>query len=204
MIKGPTVSQELKSLKVLLEDFRECQPEFLPSTFATDRPEVIRAAEYFGLDLAKKDDAQYLLSILAQATFPGKGTRGRKKASKKWTEEHFLNLGLDLREVETENPGISDSEAAEKIVQRNPKYQSAGAIRSRLPAARAALNVSLIDFKGKPSDEMLSHALELWLPIWLEHADKMPREERREFLKNFNNPKVFARMLLQWGPGISW
>jgi hypothetical protein len=145
-----------------------------------------------------------LLSILAQATFPGKGTRGRKKESKKWTEEHFLNLGLDFEKIESENPGISDSEAAEKIVQRNPKYQSAGAIRNRLPAVRAALNVSLINFNGKPSDKMLGRAVKLWLSIWLEHVGKMPKEERREFLRNFNKPEVFARMLLQWGPGISW
>jgi hypothetical protein len=197
-VKKASTNAELKECKVFLEDFRESRPDLLQLIWPSDYAPLMSAAKFFGFDLAKKDDAHYLLCILAGVLFPEKG-KGRKKGNKQWEIRRVLDLGHHFREVESDNPGISDSEAARKIHERYPQeYQSAAAVRPRLAGARRAQKISMTRLENEPSEEILALEKLLWFSVWMEEVDEMPSEKRRLFLKHFMRPG-FLKMLVQWG-----
>jgi hypothetical protein len=152
MKKGNTISTRLKSWRELLEDIKECRPEWLTSEFgsgAKPSPEVLKAAKYFNLDLTKKDDSALLLRIMAEVVFP---PRGRQKGNKQWGVDRLVTLGKQWLEIQRVEPGISDEEAARKISnQYHGQYQSKDTIRPRLPDARL-----MIGWNGRKPDKVLS------------------------------------------------
>jgi hypothetical protein len=202
MAKGPkSISDRLREWKELLEDVRECRPEWMQSVFGSGAKQgsaVPKAANYFKLDLTKKDDTDLLLRILAQVAFP---ERGREKGSKQWGVDRLTKLGRHWREVERMCAGISDIEAAKKIQKQHPKdYQSPDVIRLRLPDARLMIGAyvrgnakKLEEASGKKGPKDLELALkELGEAvdnrnrlsiIWINELLGKSRTRRREALK---------------------
>jgi hypothetical protein len=97
-----------------------------------------QAFRRLGLDAQKPHHIDLLCAALADIVF-GRGKAGRKlgKASKgSWNSARLLNVALDYKKLQDEQPGISDTEAAEKLKAHG---QSADAVRRQLPKARAHL-----------------------------------------------------------------
>lgn len=193
MTKAETNADRLKFWKELLEDATECDPELLPDLFydgtnAKRFTALLRAAEYFKLDLSSKADSDRLLHILAEVTF---ASAGRKKGALRWGVKQLNELGAHWQEIERERPGISDSKAAREIHERYPKqYQSPASIRPRLPDARIligarrpslnenTLKANLLHTKNSHK-RLLRHA-----EILIEDFDNLPRANRRAVMKS--------------------
>jgi hypothetical protein len=141
---GDSIASRLQQWRDQFEDVTECAPVLLPSLFHCDKDAkysraLLKAAAYFKLDPSKEADLYVLLQILAEVVFPD---RGRQSGTAGWGARRLNDLGRHWREVERANPGISDSRAAKEIKERYPqKYQSAAAIRPRLPDARIMFGV---------------------------------------------------------------
>jgi hypothetical protein len=94
-----------------------------------------RAAEYFGLNPAHKDESDVLLRILADVVF-AKPAKGRPTGST-WDEDRLSKLGHHLHDLEKRLGRLSDTEAAKELVKmRDYKNQKWESLRQRLPAAR--------------------------------------------------------------------
>ena len=114
--KGNSITERLEGLRDLLEDVTECWPEQLPSVFPSDNGvkhsrALLRAADYFKLDLTKETDTDLLLKILAEVVFP---SRGRQVGTAGWGVERLRQLGAHWRDLDRENPGISDTARRQK------------------------------------------------------------------------------------------
>ena len=201
MTKADTNADKLKFWKELLEDATECDPELLPDLFydgtnAKRFTALLRAAEYFKLDLSRKGDSHQLLHILAEVTF---SSAGRKKGALRWGVKQLNELGAHWQEIERERPGISDSKAAKEIRERYPKqYQSPASIRPRLPdariligARRPSLNENTLKAKvlqlKNSYRRLLRHA-----EILIEDFDNLPRANKRAVMKSV--PELVSRI----------
>jgi hypothetical protein len=199
MPKGNSNADRLREAKEILEDIRECHPEWLTPRFRADTnpsPAVSKAAQYFNLDLTKKDDADLLLNILAGVVFP---ERGRDKGNKHWGVDRLVKLGKQWLEIARSSPGISDYDAAEKIKKQYPgQYQSEDTIRQRLPDARLLIQPSK-DLGGKNNKtssnrfqaqlarlDELSENYHRLTCIWLEEVRGSSRPRRREAMRKIS------------------
>ena len=213
MPKGNSIADRLEEIKTFYEDVRECSPD-LWSHFCGDPKKrsaaVLKAANYFNLDLASEAESALLLGILADVVFPGSG---RPKRSKQWGIARLTKLGTHWREVERASPGISDSKAAKEIKKRYPKlYQSVVVIRPHLPDAKlmSAAGRNLIAErmrKNLPNSSRTRNALDDLITavtiagrlekLWLGDLLGLSRENRRKLLKQLPSFRAEIRDIAQ-------
>jgi hypothetical protein len=196
--KGNSIADRLREWKEVLEDIKECRPEWLPDLFRTSAQAARnRAAEYFKLDPTDKTDSERLLYILSDVAFP-KARAGRPKRSDQWGVDRLAELGRRWREVDRTCPEISDVKAAREIKKLYPKdYQSADVVRPRLPDARLIVGArgrggakQLEGTNGKKGTKELLNELgeaienrHRLICIWLNEIGGQSRARRREALK---------------------
>jgi hypothetical protein len=197
--KGNSIADRLEEIKTFYEDVRECSPDLWPHFCGDPKKRsaaVLKAANYFNLDLTSEAESALLLQILAGVVFPGSG---RPKRSKQWGIARLTKLGTHWREVERASPGISDSKAAKEIKKRYPKlYQSDVVIRPRLPDAKlmsaAGRNLIAETMKknllksSRPQNTLDDLATVVDIngrlqKMWLGDLLGLSRENRRKFLK---------------------
>jgi ElaB/YqjD/DUF883 family membrane-anchored ribosome-binding protein len=189
-------ADRLRGWKEDIAETMQWCPEQLNDSFGRDSGAnhsraVLRAATYFNLDVTKKADSGLLLQVLAEVVFPN---RGRQSGTAAWSVHRLAALAAHWRELEQANPGISDNEAAKEIKKRYPKqYQSADAIRVRLPEARVMIGVG----KSVPLDGLqILHKLGS-LKNRASNLPKMSWEERRAATENFSTEfsELYAELL---------
>ena len=196
--RGKSVGDRLEFIRDFYEDVRECCPELMPFFYrepAKKSAALLKAADYFKIELDNKTQSAWLLRNLAEVVFPEKG---REKGSKYWGFERLSQLSVHW--IEVDGPQISDSEAARKIKKRYPKqYQSADAIRPQLNDARlmSRLGRDFIAKSVKPPKDASDWTIALndlgasneilgrYLRIMLSDLKAMSRKNRRDFLKKY-------------------
>jgi hypothetical protein len=202
-----SIAKRLKSTKDFYEDARELCPDLMHLFYGDPNrknPALLRAADYFKVDLSNPVQSAFLLRILADMAFP---ERGRTKGTRHWNVERLSKLGQHWLEAEQATPGISDSQAAARIWKKYPKqYQSDEAIRPNLPDARLVSSAAskLLDEKEKTQLEILARSINRASRVAnlvIEDLQGAPsREKRRQDLKwvaNFFSRVDRAKVHLQ-------
>ena len=78
----------------------------------TGKQQLLKAGEFFGLDLSNQAHLDLLLVILADVVF-GEQKKGRPPAKKrKWDRLKLIQLAVDCNKVKEDMPKISDAKAA--------------------------------------------------------------------------------------------
>jgi len=188
--KGISVAERLKETKDFYEDAREVCPDLMPIFYGDPTrksPALLKAADYFRIDLSSAVETAFLLRTLAAVAFP---ERGRSKGTKHWNIDRLKTLGEHWFEVEQAVPGVSDSKAAKAIWKKYPKqYQSDEAIRPNLPDARMVFVPAreLVDKKIKKTPiEDLEGSWEVaqrFVHLVIESLEGSSRAKRRIHLK---------------------